>query len=103
MFNIDPSMDMVQALGMSFMLIILSVVLFNLLKILLGIVSLVFLKLTQRKYRYTVLHGKNEFCRSINCEALGYFGCSIPGCRHTVKDLKRWLKQNKYIIITEEE
>ncbi len=103
MFNIDPSMDMVQALGMSFMLIILSVVLFNLLKILLGIVSPVFLKMTKREYRYTVLYGKNEFCRSVNCEALGYFGCSIPGCRHTVKDLKRWLKQNKYIIITEEE
>lgn len=103
MFNIDPSLDMVQAIGMSFMLIILSVVLFNLLMMLLDIVSLVSLKLTKRKYRYTILYGKNEFCRSINCEALGYFGCSIPGCRHTAKDLERWLKQNKYGITTEKE
>ena len=103
MFNIDPSLDMAQAIGISFMLMILSVVLFNLLKMLLGIVSLVSLKLTKRKYRYTVLHGKNEFCRSINCGALGYFGCSVPGCKYTVKDLERWLKQNKYVIITEKE
>lgn len=104
MYYVDPTMDMVfKCIGMCFMLLFLSGLLYNILMIIVRFTSLLLLKRSKMKHRYTVLYGKNEFCRSINCEALGYFGCSIPGCRHTVKDLKRWLKQNKYVIITEKE
>ena len=44
---------------------------------------------------------KYEFCKSVNCSGLHNNKCCVHGCCHTAKHFHKWLQENNFKIIKE--
>ena len=47
---------------------------------------------------------KYEYCKDIDCPCIEYTEqCCISGCAYTAKHFHKWLKENNFKIVKEEE
>ena len=48
-----------------------------------------------------ITYEKYEFCKSVNCTGLHNNKCCVHGCCHNAKHFHKWLQENNFKIIKE--
>ena len=47
---------------------------------------------------------KYEYCKAIGCPCIEYTEqCCISGCAYTAKDFHKWIKENNFKVVKENE